>query len=378
MKSISLTRPIIEDEMVEAVTTALKNEYFLRGKSVELFEEEFAKYIGVKYAIAVNSGTSALYLSLLALGIGEGDKVLTTPATFIATANAIVYTGAEPFFVDITLDTYNIDTVKIKEKLEEDNGAIKAVIPVHLYGYPCDMGEIYKIAREYDIKIVEDACQAHGAIYKGKKVGAFGDTAAFSFYSTKNMVVAGDGGMVITDEKEIADKISSLRDVGRDKDIQGVHKYIGYTSRMNTINAAFGRVQLKYLDAWNQKRGEIARRYMEELEDIGDIILPPEQSSQYISVWHLFVIRTKHRDELKKFLDKKGIQCGIHYQLPIHLQPPYLKMGYHEGMLPESEKWAKEVLSIPMHPELTDDEIEYVAFCIREFFKNKKRKGKWM
>jgi len=367
--NISLTRPIIVDEMVDAVTTALKNEYFLRGKSVELFEEEFAKYIGVKHAIAVNSGTSALHLSLLALGIGGRDKVLTTPATFIATVNAIVYTGAEPVFADISLDTYNIDTVKIREKLEEDDGAIKAIIPVHLYGYPCDIGEIYKIAREYNIKILEDACQAHGAIYKGKKVGTFGDAAAFSFYSTKNMVVGGDGGMVTTDDEGTADKIASLRDVGRDKDKPGVHKYIGHTSRMSTINAAFGRVQLKHLDAWNQKRGEIAKRYIEKLEGVGDIILPLQQGGQHIPVWHLFVIRTKYRDELKIFLKKKGIQCGIHYLLPVHLQPPYLEMGYKEGMYPEAEKWAKEVLSIPMHPKLAEDEIEYIAFSICEFFK---------
>ena len=372
MRSIRLTQPIIEDEMVDAVTTALKNEYFLRGKSIELFEEEFAKYVGVKHAIAVSSGTSALHLSLLALGIGEGDKVLTTPATFIATANAIVYTGAEPVFADISRDTYNIDTGKIREKLEEDEGAIKAIIPVHLYGYPCDMEAIHKIARECDLKILEDACQAHGAIYKGKKVGAFGDTAAFSFYSTKNMVVAGDGGMVTTNDEEIVEKISSLRDVGRDNDKPGVHRYAGYTSRMNTINAAFGRMQLKYLDAWNQKRGEIAKKYMEELEDVGDIILPPEQSSQYISAWHLFVIKTKHRNGLKKFLNKKGIQCGIHYQLPVHLQPPYLEMGYKKGIYPEAERWAKEVLSIPMHPRLKEEEIEYVVLNIRGFFKIKR------
>lgn len=374
--NVSLTRPIIIDEMVEATVKALKYEYFLRGKSIEVFEEEFAKYIGVKHAIAVNSGTSALHLPLLALGIGEGDKVLTTPATFIATANAIVYTNAEPVFADISLDTYNIDPVKIREKLEEDNGAIKVIIPVHLYGYPCDMEEIHKIAREYNVKILEDACQAHGAIYKGKKVGGFGDAAAFSFYSTKNMVVAGDGGMVTTNDEEIADKISSLRDVGRDKDNPGVQRYIGYTNRMNTINAAFGKVQLKHIDAWNQKRREIAKKYMEELEDIDDIILPPEQSSQYIPVWHLFVIRTKYRDDLKNFLEKNGIQCGIHYQLPVHLQPPYLEKGYREERYPEAEEWAEEVLSIPMHPKLAEDEIEYVAFSIQDFFKNKKEKRK--
>jgi perosamine synthetase len=178
--------------------------------------------------------------------------------------------------------------------------------------------------------------------------------------------------MVTTNDEEMVGKISSLRDVGRDNNKQGVHRYVGYTSRMNTVNAAFGKVQLKYLDVWNQKRGEIAKKYMEELKGMGDIILPPEQSGQYIPVWHLFVIRTKSRDELKMFLDKKGIQCGIHYLLPVHLQPPYLEMGYKEGMYPEAERWAKEVLSIPMHPGLRGEEIEYVVSNIREFFKRKR------
>jgi len=367
--NISLTRPIIEDEMVDAVTDALRNEYFLKGRSVELFEEEFAKYIGVEHAISVNSGTSALHLSLLALGIRGGDKILTTPATFIATANAITYTRAEPVLVDISIDTYNIDIIKIKEKLEEDNGAIKAIIPVHLYGYPCDMDQICKIARDYDISIIEDACQAHGAIHKRKKVGSLGNAAAFSFYSTKNMSTAGDGGMVTTNEKEIAYKISSLRDVGRDKDKAGVHRYIGFTNRMNTINAAFGRVQLQNLDGWNEKRREIAKKYGEELRDVKDIILPPAENSQYIPAWYLFVIRAKCRDELKSFLEKNGIQCGIHYLLPVHLQPPYLEMGYRKGMYPEAEKWAKEVLSIPMHPQLTEEEIYYITSTIKRFFK---------
>jgi perosamine synthetase len=208
----------------------------------------------------------------------------------------------------------------------------------------------------------------HGAIHDGRKIGACGDAAAFSFYSTKNMVVGGDGGMVTTDDEEIANKISSLRDVGRDKDKPDVHNYIGYTSRMSTIHAAFGRVQLKYLDAWTQKRRAIAKKYREELEDVEEITLPPEQSGHYIPVWHLFVIRTKsRRDELKEFLEKKGIQCGIHYPLPVHLQPPYRERGYREGMLPDSEKWAKEVLSVPMHPNLAEDEIDYVALSIREF-----------
>ena len=344
---IPLAKPILTDEMIHAAVKALKNDLFLRGKNVEEFEKDFADYIGTKHAIAVNNGTSAFHLSLIAMGVGSGDYVITTPATFIATANAITYIGAKPIFVDISLETYNIDPQKIEEEVKKYKGKVKAIIPVHLYGYPADMDEILEIAENYGLKVLEDACQAHGAVYKNKRVGSLGDAAAFSFYPSKNMTVAGDGGMITTND----------------------HEYIGYTARMNTVNAAIGRIQLKYLEEWNEKRRRIAREYNKRLDGIGDIILPPKESSQIRPVYHLYVIRTKHRNALKNYLEKKGIQCGIHYPLPVHLQPPYRKMGFKEGLYPNAERWAKEVLSLPIFPDLAKDEIEYIVSSVEEFFK---------
>ena len=366
---IPLMEPILTDEMVKAAINALKNERFLRGKSVAEFEKEFANYVGTNYAVAVNSGTSALHLSLIAMGVKEGDYVVTTPATFIATANVINYVGAKPLFVDISLETYNIDPQRLEETIKKYKDKVKVVIPVHLYGYPCEINEILEISEKYSIKILEDACQAHGALYKGKKIGSFGDAAAFSFYPSKNMTVCGDGGMVTTNDDKIAEMIESLRDVGRSKSKPYVHEYIGYTARMNTVNAAIGRIQLKYLEEWNEKRRKIAKEYNKRLDGIGDLILPPQGNSKIKPVYHLYVVRTKHRDELKEYLEKKGIECGIHYPLPVHLQPPYRKMGFKEGMFPNAERWAKEVLSLPMHPNLTKDEVEYIVSCIEEFFR---------
>jgi len=366
---INLVKPIITDEMISSAVNALKSERFLWGESVKKFENEFAKYIGTEHAIALNSGTTALYLSLIAMGVKEGDYVITTPATFIATANAIVYIRAKPIFVDISLETYNIDPQKLKETIKEYRGKIKAIIPVHLYGYPCEMDTILGIAEKYDIRILEDACQAHGAIYKNKRVGSFGDAGAFSFYPSKNMTVCGDGGIVTTNDDEIAEIVSSLRDVGRSKTNPYIHDCIGYTARMNTINAAIGRVQLKHLEEWNEKRRKIAKDYNIKLDGIGDLILPPKENNKIKPVYHLYVVRTKYRDQLKEYLEKKGIECGIHYPLPVHLQPPYRQMGFHEGMFPNAEKWAREVLSLPMHPSLTKEEIEYVVSCIEEFFR---------
>jgi len=366
---IPLTEPILTDEMVDAAVNALKNERFLRGKSVIEFEKEFANFIGTNYAVAVNSGTSALHLSLIAMGIKEGDFVITTQATFIATTNAITYIGAKPIFVDISLETYNIDTRRLEEAIGKYKDRVKAIIPVHLYGYPCEMNEILEISEKHSIKILEDACQAHGAIYNGRKVGSIGDAASFSFYPSKDMTVCGDGGMITTNDHNISEIVSSLRDVGRSKTNSYIHDYIGYTARMNTVNASIGRIQLKYLEGWNEKRRKVAKEYNKRLDGVGDIILPPKGNSKIKPVYHLYVVRTKYRDELKKYLEKKGIECGIHYPLPVHLQPPYKQMGFHENMFPNSERWAKEVLSLPMHPNLTGEEIEYIVSCIEEFFR---------
>jgi perosamine synthetase len=370
---IPLTKPILTDEMIQAVVEALRKDHFLNGENVKKFEEEFARFIGVNYAIAVNSGTSALHLSLIALGIKEGDVVTTTPATFIATANVILYLNAKPVFTDISLETYNIDPQRLREVVKKHGPRCKAVIPVHLYGYPCEMDAIMEIAEKYDIKILEDACQAHGAIYKGRPVGSFGNAAGFSFYPSKNMTVCGDGGMITTNDSKIAEILSSLRDVGRSTTSRYVHQYVGYTARMNTINAAIGRIQLKHLDEWNKRRREIAREYDKKLNGIGDIITPPRETDTIKPVYHLYVIRTMYRDALKNYLEKKGVECGIHYPLPVHLQPPYKRLGFHKGMFPNTEKLAKETLSLPMSPDLTKEEIEYIVSCIEDFFKKVKR-----
>ncbi|MHA1200320.1 MAG: DegT/DnrJ/EryC1/StrS family aminotransferase [Candidatus Heimdallarchaeaceae archaeon] len=368
VKIINLMEPILDKEMLESATSALKNEFFLKGESVKKFEEEFAAYIDVKHAIAVNSGTTALHLSLLALGIGEGDYVLTTTFSFIATANAIRYTGAEPLFADISLDDYNLDISQLESIIKKKNGKIQAIVPVHLYGYPVNMDEINRIAEENNLKVVEDACQSHGGSYKNHKMGALSDSAAFSFYPSKNMTVGGDGGMITTNNSDIADKIKVLRDCGRSKNDGNIHEEIGYTARLNTVNAAIGRIQLKRLDSWIEKRREIVEKYRVGLEGIGDLILPPIEKEGIESAWHLFVIRTKERNALLDFLKKEGVRCGIHYKFPIHLQPAYRENKYHDGMFPNAELAASQVLSLPLHTLLTDENINYIIEKIKSFY----------
>ena len=365
---INLMKPVFDEEMLEAAKHALSNEFFLKGESVKAFENEFADYIGVKFARAINSGTTALQLSLLAMGIQPNDEVITTPSTFIATANAIKYTGAKPVFVDITLNQYNLDPTAVKKVINESNGKVKAIVPVHLYGYPAEMDEILEIAQEYDVKVLEDACQAHGGSYKGKKMGSIGDAAAFSFYPSKNMTVGGDGGMITSNDEDIIEKIDLYRDCGRSKSDGNVHEVIGYTARMNTVNAAIGRIQLKRLDNWMAKRIKVVNQYKSELNSLKNIILPPDESEGIQSAWHLFVIRSKERDDLHKYLKENGIRCGIHYPHPVHLQPPYLSEGYREGMFPNAEIVAKEVLSLPVHSKLTEEQVSFVSSKVKEFF----------
>jgi perosamine synthetase len=362
--NIPLSKPVITSEMINVVIQALQNEKLVMGESVYKYEEELAQYFGVKYAVTTNSGTHALEFALIAIGLKKGDKVITTPFTFIATANSILHSGGEPIFADIKSDTLNIDPNCIKEKL---NSGVKAILPVHLYGYPADMKEIIAIANENNLKVIEDACQAHGAVYNGKKIGTIGSVGCFSFYPSKNITVGGDGGAVVTDDEEIAKTVAKLRDCGRKSKYE--HDIIGYTARLNTINAAIGRIQLKYLDQWNEARRKIAETYNRLLSDIEEIILPPSGTLEIKPVYHLYVIRTRYRDKLKKWLEENGIECGIHYPIPIHLQPIYRKIyGYFGGEYPNSEKASQTVLSLPMHPLLKNDEIKYVSEKIHDFF----------
>jgi len=338
------------NEMEEAAIDALRNESFVSGESVSKFEEQFARYIGTKYAVSVNSGNSALQLSLMALDISNNSKVATPTNSFIASANCIRMTNARPILTDIDVRDGGIDIGSITEKVD-------AVIPVHIYGNPCDFDSVKVFAEEQKIPIIEDACQAHGAIYKNKKVGSLSDVGCFSFYPTKNMTVGGDGGMSTTNNEEVADKIRSIRDNGRKT--KNEFDKLGFTMRLNTVNAAIGRIQLKHLDEKNSRRREIVSIYKENL--IEDCILPENKDGK--SVYHQIVVRHKNRDKIRKELTNNDIGSAIYYEKPIHLQPLYLEYDYK---LPNSEKFAKEVLSLPSYPSLTNDQLLKICECVNK------------
>ncbi len=361
--------PVFDREMEKAALNALSRETFVSGESVSRFEEEFARYCGVQRAVSTSSGTSALQLSLIALGIKNQNHVITTPASFIATANSALHVNAVPVFADIDLQTYNVDPRLLKKQM---TNKVKAIIPVHLYGYPADMNSISEISEKYDVDIAEDACQAHGAEYFGRKAGSIGTVGCFSFYSTKNMTVCGDGGMVVTNDDRIASTVAKLRDCGRISRYE--HDVVGFTSRLNTFNAAIGRIQLKRLDEWNERRRMIASLYDRGLSDLDDIILPPKGESKVKPVYHLYVIRTGSRDALKTWLEQNGVQCIVHYPIPIHLQPIYRKLyGYKVGDFPKAELLCRTALSLPMFPSLQDDQVKYVCDKIHEFLNAKIR-----
>ena len=364
---IALAKPLFNKEMEKAAVTALLNERFVLGESVYKFEEEFAKYCTVDYAVSMSSGTYALSIALIALGLAPGQEVVTTPASFVATANSVLHVNAAPVFSDVDLRTYTMDPEQVGKRVNDKTGA---VLPVHLYGYPADMDSIVEVARKKKLCVVEDACQAHGAFYRGRRVGGLGDVGCFSFYPSKNMTVAGDGGMLVTNDKKVAGKAAKLRDCGRKS--WYVHDMVGYTARLNTVNAAIGRVQLKHLDRWNEKRRRNAGVYDRLLADIDELVLPPKGDNDTRPVYHLYTIRTKCRDMLKTHLEANGIGCGVSYTLPIHLQPIYKKMfGFKAGTFPNSEALCRTCLSIPMYPDLSEKEVQFVCDQIQEFFENR-------
>ena len=328
-------------EMEEAAIHALRNESFVGGESVSKFEVEFAEYTGVKHAVSASSGNSALQISLMALGIADNSKVVTPTNSFIASANCIRMTNAHPILADIDLKDGGIDVSGITQSVD-------AIIPVHIYGNPCNFDSVKAFAEEQKIPIVEDACQAHGAVYKNRKVGSLSDVGCFSFYPTKNMTVGGDGGMTTTNNEEIAQKISSIRDNGRKT--KNEFDKLGFTMRLNTVNAAIGRIQLKHLDEKNSRRREIVSIYKKNL--VEDCILPENENGK--SVYHQIVIRHSKRNEIRKGLADNDIGSAIYYETPIHLQPIYQEYGYK---LPNSEKFSKEVMSLPSYPLLTDEQI---------------------
>lgn len=358
---IPVATPIIDEEEIQEVIKVLKSGFIAQGPRVAEFEEKFAAYVGTEHAVATSSGTTALHLALLAAGVGKGDEVITTPFSFAATANAALYVGATPVFADIDPLTYNIDPERIEELITPST---RAIIPVHLYGQPADMDPIMDLAADHDILVIEDAAQAHGAEYHGRKVGSMGDAACFSFYPTKN-ITTGEGGIITTDDDEIAEMARILRAHGETERYR--HTYLGYNFRMTDISAAIGIAQLGKLEEFNSRRIENAAYLTSQLEDL-EGVSTPHIAEGVRHVFHQYTLRVPgSRDELMGFLNERGVGTGIHYPRPIYRQELYQRMGF-DARCPVSEAAAAEVLSIPVHPALTSEELETVADTVREFF----------
>lgn len=351
----------IRDMLNSAYNKVVDKSYFIQGEECKNFEEEFAEYCGVKYCVGVATGLDALMLILKAMNISAGDEVIVPSNTYIATALAVSYNGATPVFVEPVIETYNIDVNKIEEKITSKT---KAIIAVHLQGRTADMDAINTIARKYDLKVIEDAAQAHGAKYKGKKAGSLGDAAGFSFYPGKNLGALGDAGCVTTNNKELADKIRALGNYGSDYKYH--HIYKGVNSRLDEMQAAFLRVKLPNLDKWNEDRRNTAKKYLNGITN-PLISLPLSTSDEYEHIYHVFVIRCDRRDELEAYLKKNGIGTVKHYPIPMHEQECYKDLGIKNGELPIAEEISSTVLSIPMYYGMTNEEINYVIDTINKF-----------
>lgn len=355
-------------EIDNAVAESLKSGWFVLGKKGEEFEKVFAGFIDEEvFAVGVGSGTEALHLSLVASGVTHGDYVITVPNTAVPTVSAISFSGATPLLVDIDTDTYTMDPHKLRELVVRENkrlgDKLKAIIPVHLYGQSADMGPILEIAHEFNLSVIEDACQAHGAEYKGKRVGSIGDYACFSFYPSKNLGAYGDGGIITTKDPEQARKLKMLRNYGQEK--RYYHKIKGFNSRLDEIQAAVLLTKIKYLEKWNLRRRDIAGLYNKEIKN--PAITKPVEVSYGKHVFHLYVIRHPERDKLQAYLQQKDVQTVIHYPVSIHLQEAYKDLGYSHGEFPIAEKAAAEILSLPIFPQLRDEEAESVAYLINNF-----------
>ena len=351
----------IKSEIDAAVKKVLDSSAYVLGPAVAEFETAFAAYCGVSHCVGVNSGTSALLLALKAMGVGDGDEVITAANTFIATAAAIAHAGARPVLVDVDPQTKNIDPDLIGAAVSPRT---RAIVPVHLCGRPADMDPIIKISHEHGLPVLEDAAQAHGADYKGKQIGSIGTMAAFSFYPGKNLGAYGEAGAVVTDNRGLAEIVRMLRDHGSSK--KYIHEILGYNARMDGIQGAVLGVKLKYLDEWNAARNRIARKYNELLNGLP--LRLPTFDGNICQTFHLYVIETDRRDSLMKYLSEQNIPTLIHYPIPIHLQEAFTRLGHSEGDFPVTEKLSKEMLSLPIYPEMSDDHVHYVAERIRAFF----------
>jgi dTDP-4-amino-4,6-dideoxygalactose transaminase len=355
----SVHQPIM-DELDEAIRNVIGKSDFILGEEVTCFEEEFASYCEAEHAVGVDCGLSALELILRGYGIGKGDEVIVPAFTFIATAAAVSFAGAEPVFVDVDPFTYCIDVAQAEAAV---TARTRAIIPVHLYGQPADMDEINRLAEEHDLVVIEDACQAHGAIYKGRKTGSLGDAAAFSFYPSKNLGGFGDGGMAVTGDPSVADKMRAMRNCGQRT--KNTHELMPFNHRLDTLQAAVLRIKLRHLNRWNDSRRQVASRYDELLEKAN--VVPPMASLDTSHAYHVYVIRSSNRDALQAKLRDRGIGTAVHYPTPVHLQPIYADRGHHLGDFPVAERLASEVLSLPMYPFMPDDHVRLVAARIAAF-----------
>lgn len=380
----------IKEESDKKVIEVLFEGQYIMGQNVKEFEKEISKYLGVKHSITVGNGTDALTIALAALGIGKGDEVITTPFTFFATAESISFVGATPIFVDVDKDTYNIDPAKIEEKITDKT---KAIMPVHIFGQPCDMEPINNIAKRYNLKVIEDAAQAIGSEYKGRKIGSLSDIACFSFFPTKNLGCAGDGGMIVTGDENLATICRALKahgsgaygnkayniindikedaaeDDGTDNTVYNPLKYynylIGQNSRLDELQAAILRIKLRKLDKWNEARRENARFYDERLK--GTNLVTPFEANDVKHVYHLYILQSESRAELVNYLKENGIATGVYYPVPLHLQKAYKNLGYKEGDLPNAEYLSHRTFAIPMFAELTGEEKEYIVDNLKKF-----------
>lgn len=378
----------LSDDLNKVTLEVLSSANYILGKNVTEFEKEFAEYIGVKHAISVGNGTDALIIALKAMGIGEGDEVITTPFTFFATAESISAVGATPVFVDVTKDTFNIDVTKIEEKITSKT---KAIMPVHIFGQSSDMDAINEIAKKNNLLVIEDACQAIGGKYKGRNIGSLGDMACFSFFPTKNLGCAGDGGIIVTDNDDLAIIARALRMHGSGENGQKAFnllnnieedlmttdatndtvynplKYynyiIGYNSRLDAIQAAILRVKLKEIDKWNARRREIVDIYNSEFKELD--LVTPVCSDDMEHVYHMYILQSENREEILTKLKERGVATGVYYPVPLHLQKVYKGLGYKEGDMPVAEYLSHRTFAIPVYPELTNDQIKYIVDSVK-------------